>query len=799
MTHHGTSHRQRLPSVFVLLALGAWLLGLPAPASAQQGWSGVVSTVSAPVSGYPGPVRVATDAAGDVIVVWPQGGLIRTARYMRTAGSWSETVDLGSAPSHVTPGIGIDSEQNATVAWASVNGINAARYSAVAGTWGTAVSVAPAAFPGDPGVGVDARGNVTTVWGDSGRIKVARYSEAGQMWSVPVDISDGYLPQLAVDDAGNAIVVSSRGAIAAGAVRAMRYSVISETWSSMTELAAVQQLARTPQIATDAAGNAVAVWSGYSTGPTFVVQAAIFAAATGVWGNVITLGPAATPPSGGPELAVAATSQAVVAWSAPGGLARASRFSMVTQTWSSATDVSASGVGAEVWDVAITASGLAIALWTEADRLVHAAWNSTASAAWTTPVSISMPGVVSFYPRAAVDASGGATVVWGVGLSPCPPGCVGALQTTRWVGSPAAPTIAAVRTGSGTLAIGFVAPPTIEAIYEPTNYEYSTDDGTTWTARTPASTVTPLRIVGLANGVAYPVRIRAVNAAGPGLGSVAVTSTPAPAPDAPVGLHVAAQTGHILRVAWTASLGGVPPTGYVLEGGMHPGEVLASIPTSGIAPSFTFTAPPGVFYVRLHAIAGAAWSEPSNETRIFVNVSAPPSAPASLLGLANGSSVALSWVNTFAGGAPTSLWLNVTGAISAVLPLPFGEAFTFAGVPPGTYTLSVIAANASGASAPSNTVTLTFPEACTGVPAAPVNLQAWRAGSTIYVSWSPPASGPAVTSYTVQVGGAFVGGFRTTGRTLSGVAGPGTYTLSVVGENVCGTGVATPEQTIVVP
>jgi hypothetical protein len=80
-----------------------------------------------------------------------------------------------------------------------------------------------------------------------------------------------------------------------------------------------------------------------------------------------------------------------------------------------------------------------------------------------------------------------------------------------------------------------------------------------------------------------------------------------------------------------------------------------------------------------------------------------------------------------------------------------------------------------------------------------VNFQAWRAGSTIYVSWSPPASGPAVTSYTVLVGGAFVGGFATTGRTLSGLAAPGTYTLSVVGENVCGTGVASPEQTIVVP
>ena len=51
----------------------------------------------------------------------------------------------------------------------------------------------------------------------------------------------------------------------------------------------------------------------------------------------------------------------------------------------------------------------------------------------------------------------------------------------------------------------------------------------------------------------------------------------------------------------------------------------------------------------------------SNEIRIFVNVPAAPSAPADLLGLVNGSSVALAWRNTFEGGAPGGLILDVTG------------------------------------------------------------------------------------------------------------------------------------------
>jgi hypothetical protein len=257
--------------------------------------------------------------------------------------------------------------------------------------------------------------------------------------------------------------------------------------------------------------------------------------------------------------------------------------------------------------------------------------------------------------------------------------------------------------------------------------------------------------------------------------------------------------GNLVTLHWTAPPNGTAPTGYVLEGGLNPGEVLASIPTNSAAPTFMFAAPSGAFYIRVHAVAGTLRSPPSNEIQIFVNVPAAPSPPSDLRGLVNGTDIALSWTNTFAGGAPTSLWLNVTGAITAMLPLPMGEAFSYANVPLGTYTLSVVAANASGVSAPSNEVTLTFPDVCSGVPAAPTNLQTWKVGTTIFLSWDPPAIGPAVTSYTVAVTGAYFGFFETSGRTLSGAAAPGSYTVSVMARNVCGAGPRTLEQAIEIP
>ena len=142
-----------------------------------------------------------------------------------------------------------------------------------------------------------------------------------------------------------------------------------------------------------------------------------------------------------------------------------------------------------------------------------------------------------------------------------------------------------------------------------------------------------------------------------------------PAPEAPTGLTVASIIGNSVTLRWSPPLTGSTPTGYVLEGGVSPGEVAASLPTGSAIPNFTVTAPTGAFYVRLHATGLGGRSPASNEIRIFVNTPTPPSAPADLLGLVNGASLALTWRNTFDGGAPASIVLDVSGALSLSVPL----------------------------------------------------------------------------------------------------------------------------------
>ena len=317
----------------------------------------------------------------------------------------------------------------------------------------------------------------------------------------------------------------------------------------------------------------------------------------------------------------------------------------------------------------------------------------------------------------------------------------------------------------------------------------------------PAPLVLLLALAAVITGGAGAMRstLRTAAYAANDAGAAAVNPS---APDAPSGLTVLAQSSTSVTIGWVAPTTGPEPTGFVLEGGLREGEVLGAIPIGAGARALTVEAPAGVLYVRLHAVAGADRSAPSNEIRVVVDVAEPPSAPADLLGLVDGHTVTLSWTNTFAGGTPTQLWLQVSGPQPAVVPIPFGETFTYTGVPTGTYGLSLIAGNASGMSAPSNAVSLTFPRACSGPPDAPIDFQAWTSDAQLFVSWRPPVSGPAVTSYTVLVSGTASATVPTTAHEVSGPLPAGAYAVSVVANNTCGAGApapAAPEWTAAVP
>ena len=104
---------------------------------------------------------------------------------------------------------------------------------------------------------------------------------------------------------------------------------------------------------------------------------------------------------------------------------------------------------------------------------------------------------------------------------------------------PDAPTALMATPGDSQAVIAFTAPAS-DGGSAITNYEYSTDNGTNWTARLPAATTSPVTITGLTNGTTYQIKLRAINNSGAGAASTAVSVTPTAACGAGIALTTGA-------------------------------------------------------------------------------------------------------------------------------------------------------------------------------------------------------------------------------------------------------------------
>jgi hypothetical protein len=181
--------------------------------------------------------------------------------------------------------------------------------------------------------------------------------------------------------------------------------------------------------------------------------------------------------------------------------------------------------------------------------------------------------------------------------------------------------------------------------------------------------------------------------------------------------------------------------------------------------------------------------------------------PSGLAVAVAGSTVTLTWSSSSAPATSYIVEAGSTSGLSDLARLDTGSASTtlvVTNVPDGTYFVRVRARDAAGGeSGPSNEAVATVGASCQGVPAAPSNLTALVADSTVTLRWMQPASSCRASGYVVQAGSAsglsdlanVATGSVDTLLTVTGVA-DGAYYVRVIATTT--TGVSAPSNEVIV-
>jgi hypothetical protein len=678
---------------------------------------------------------------------------------------------------------------------------------------GTVSNVSPPANQfGVLQLAVQSNGDALAIW-SGGRIEIARYIAATDSWEPPFELAGPgfFFSDVAIDGAGNAFIVLTRppqNTFFPAEIHVVRYSPSSG--STNTTTLSSNAYVGTGEIVTDAVGNVMVAWS-EPTG----IHAARYDSASATWASPAKISSAG---AFSLRLAVDGLNDVTAAWvlfQPTTSFLQVARFDSATLTWGGVTTLAtpydgplaeesvdppslaadASGNVAVVWQQFVVSQGVVI----RASRFVKAAGT------WSTATSLSSPTGTALLPKVASDPAGNLIAVW------LRFGGFATAQAARFdaaseswgsaielgiVHSLSSPFDVQMDSAGNGLAIIRRRRTDQDVRIEASRFAAASNQWSVPVELSPAGRAADYPKIGFdAAGNATALWLQRLDG---GLAAIQSTRWIEQPPAAPSDLVVSSVTGNVVTLAWKKGAGSTP-TGYLIEGGITPGSVLGSLRTESPATTFTFTAPSGMFFIRLHALLNNFRSAASNEIQLVVDAAVVPSAPANVLGMVNGSSAALSWTNTFSGGAPTAVQLNVAGTQTGSFPVGMVETVSVGGVPGGTYTFTLTASNAAGVSPPSTAVTLTIPGGCSGPPGVPTYFAVSRSGRSLTLTWNPPVSGAAVTSYAIHASGAIDASVPTATRSLTGSVGPGTYSLNVVAVNECGTSAPSNVITVIVP
>ncbi len=405
----------------VILAIGAVLLSCTARAAeAQSLWSPAVDLFLPPqppaaVIGTPGQPEVDNDTAGNAVAVWSDwlngtNSVVRAARWFGASESWSASVVL-STPNRVATEarVAVAPNGDAVAVWQETDAARANIYAAhlSGGAWSAPL---PLSAPGDDDVladvAIDQTGNAVALWvrrTDNFRVYRARYSASSTTWSTAVPLSSSgvraFYPHVEFDGSSNAIAVwVSEVDADHSVIKAARYVGVTDTWSAIADISAPDQFAYWPDLAVNASGDAMAVWTyGPRGAPGSVVQAARFNVASLSWIAPRTLSELAAQ-NASPRVAMDASGRATAVWQTDTGatrLVQASRYAPGAASWTLPYNLAGPPVTNDAGEprVAMNDAGNAVATWwavgAGSTLAIRASFFNTVAGTWTTGATVS--------------------------------------------------------------------------------------------------------------------------------------------------------------------------------------------------------------------------------------------------------------------------------------------------------------------------------------------------------------------------------------------------------------------------
>jgi hypothetical protein len=372
--------------------------------------------------------QVAFDPTGNAIAVWAQSdgsnGRIWASWYVPNQG-WgtAEFVSPAMSTSGV-PKVGVDSSGNAIAVWRqnapTLFGAWANRYMPGTG-WGTAEAIgAVDTSTGDFAieVAVEPDGDAMSVWhqrdGMRADIWANRYASGGAWGTAELLESENggtaKNPQVAVDANGNAIAVWQQNDGLVNFAAANRYTP-GGGWGTAQSIDNAPGGSSSPQVASDPAGNAMALWSGAG------IRANRYAVSGG-WGTAEDIRGALGGPQGDQDVAVSPDGNAIAIWRQFDSTLTnvwANRY-LPGSGWGTAELIETNDSGhVQHLQVAVDQNGNAVAVWEQSDGTRDSIWANryTVGLGWGMAELIETEDLGDAErPQIAVDPDGNAIAVW---------------------------------------------------------------------------------------------------------------------------------------------------------------------------------------------------------------------------------------------------------------------------------------------------------------------------------------------------------------------------------------------------